>query len=242
MTAQRKRLPSARRAWEAMRRKRWFFSVANVQSNAGTYTAYAALTNDNDIVSANYALANGSQSYTIEKLGVSPVWQQNTEFTYNGFRQGVSVTGASYGGGSSLSGRLLNEFLGDIEYTGYATDAGSYRMTADLPQNSNFALTGGAACDYTILPRPVTLQWNGAQDEYIFDGSAHRPAAVCSVSGVNIVYEFFDITNNRALTAAPSAAGAYRITARIVSDNYTAEEITWEYSIVMPAEEEGGAR
>ena len=115
-------------------------------------------------------------------------------------------------------------------------------MTASLPQISNFALTGGTACDYTILPRPVTLRWNGVQDEYIFDGSAHRPTAVCSVSGVNIVYEFFDITNNRALTAAPSAAGAYRITARIVSDNYTAEEITWEYSIVMPAEEEGGVR
>lgn len=218
------------------------FSVTNVQANAGTYTAFASLNNENGIISANYEITNDVQSYTIKKLGVTLVWQRDTELTYSGYRQGIEVTGATYGEGFSLAGDLWYELVSGITYAGYATDAGSYRMTADLPQNSNFALTGGAACDYTILPRPVTLQWNGAQDEYIFDGSAHRPTAVCSVSGVNIVYEFFDITNNRALTAAPSAAGAYRITARIVSDNYTAEEITWEYSIVMPAEEEGGVR
>lgn len=114
-------------------------------------------------------------------------------------------------------------------------------MTAAISDSANFAILGGGTCGYTIEPQEVTLQWQGGQD-FVYDGETHSPAAVCSVGGVEIVYEYYDLENESVLAGAPSAAGRYRVTARVADGNYRALEITAEFTISEPEEDEGGAR
>ena len=114
-------------------------------------------------------------------------------------------------------------------------------MTAAISDDANFAILGGGTCGYTIEPREVTLQWQGGQD-FVFDGETHSPEAVCSVGGVEIVYEYYDLENESVLAGAPSAAGRYRVTTKVADGNYRASEISAEFTITAPDAGEGGAR
>lgn len=203
--------------------------------NAGSHTVTATLGSD------NYTIDGGSSlQYTIGKLGVTLTWQSGRTFTYDGQRPDIEAVGASHDGGS-LSGSLLSELLGALTYGGYATDAGSHTMTAAISDSANFAILGGGTCGYTIEPQEVTLQWQGGQD-FVFDGETHSPEAVCSVGGVEIVYEYYDLENESVLAGAPSAAGRYRVTAKVADGNYRASEISAEFTITAPDAGEGGAR
>lgn len=180
--------------------------------------------------------ANVTCEYTITPLGVSLVWQENRNFTYDGSQKSLAVTGAEYAsGGGALSGTLWNELQGDLGYVGAAAEAGEHTMTASLGQGSNFTIEENASCTFTIAPKSVSLTWENGEghEEFVYNGS---PQAVCGESGATVFYEYFG-ENGEKLDGAPSAAGEYTVRA-YVSGNYTGS-IEKTFSIVMPTEEDG---
>ena len=200
-------------------------------TNAGSYTVRAQLAASG--VSANYAF-NGEQTnaYTIGKLSVTLVWQEDRTLTYNGSAQGIKVVGTS-----EILGSLLNELLADLAYSGAETNAGQYTMTASLGAESNFTILANNTWTYTIAPQTVTLSWQDATAEFTYDGSAKTPVAQASETGARLVYEYRD-ESGRLLGAAPSAVGTYTVTVRVADGNYSAEPISMRFSIVGGGEEE----
>ncbi len=205
-------------------------------SDVGTHTMRVSLKEGSNF---EITAANVTCEYTITPLGVSLVWQENRNFTYDGSQKSLAVTGAEYAsGGGALSGTLWNELQGDLEYVGAAAEAGEHIMTASLVQGSNFNIEENASCTFTIAPKTVSLTWESGDghEELIYNGSPQAPRAVCGESGASVLYEYFD-ENGEKLDGAPSAAGEYTVRA-YVSGNYTGS-IEKTFSIVMPTEEGG---
>lgn len=205
-------------------------------SDVGTHTMRVSLKEGSNF---EITAANVTCEYTITPLGVSLVWQENRNFTYDGSQKSLAVTGAEYAsGGGALSGTLWNELQGDLEYVGAAAEAGEHIMTASLGQGSNFNIEENASCTFTIAPKTVSLTWESGDghEELIYNGSPQAPRAVCGESGASVLYEYFG-ENGEKLDGAPSAAGEYTVRA-YVSGNYTGS-IEKTFSIVMPTEEGG---
>lgn len=205
-------------------------------SDVGTHTMRVSLKEGSNF---EITAANVTCEYTITPLGVSLVWQENRNFTYDGSQKSLAVTGAEYAsGGGALSGTLWNELQGDLEYVGAAAEAGEHIMTASLGQGRNFNIEENASCTFTIAPKTVSLTWESGDghEELIYNGSPQAPRAVCGESGATVFYEYFG-ENGEKLDGAPSAAGEYTVRA-YVSGNYTGS-IEKTFSIVMPTEEGG---
>ena len=205
-------------------------------SDVGTHTMRVSLKEGSNF---EITAANVTCEYTITPLGVSLVWQENRNFTYDGSQKSLAVTGAEYAsGGGALSGTLWNELQGDLEYVGAAAEAGEHIMTASLGQGSNFTIEENASCTFTIAPKSVSLTWENGEEheEFVYNGSPQAPRAVCGESGATVFYEYFG-ENGEKLDGAPSEAGAYTVRA-YVSGNYTGS-IEKTFSIVMPTEEGG---
>lgn len=205
-------------------------------SDVGTHTMRVSMKEGSNF---EITAANVTCEYTITPLGVSLVWQENRNFTYDGSQKSLAVTGAEYAsGGGALSGTLWNELQGDLGYVGAAAEAGEHTMTASLGQGSNFTIEENASCTFTIAPKPVSLTWENEEghEEFVYNGSPQAPRAVCGESGASVLYEYFG-ENGEKLDGAPSAAGEYIVRA-YVSGNYTGS-IEKNFSIVMPTEEGG---
>lgn len=205
-------------------------------SDVGTHTMRVSLKEGSNF---EITAANVTCEYTITPLGVSLVWQENRNFTYDGSQKSLAVTGAEYAsGGGALSGTLWNELQGDLGYVGAAAEAGEHTMTASLGQGSNFTIEENASCTFTIAPKSVSLTWENGEghEEFVYNGSPQAPQAVCGESGATVLYEYFG-ENGEKLDGAPSAAGEYIVRA-YVSGNYTGS-IEKTFSIVMPTEEGG---
>ena len=200
-------------------------------TDAGSYTVRAQLAASG--VSANYAFAaEQTRGYTIEKQGVTLVWQTGRTFTYDGTEKSIKVSGAS-----EISGSLLEELLADLRYDGAETEAGTHTMTASLGEDSNFTILANNTCTYTIEPQTVTLSWQDATAEFAYDGSAKTPVAKASETGAQLVYEYRDESGGL-LGSAPSEVGTYTVTVRVADGNYSAEPISMRFSIVGGGEEE----
>lgn len=205
-------------------------------SDVGTHTMRVSLKEGSNF---EITAANVTCEYTITPLGVSLVWQENRNFTYDGSQKSLAVTGAEYAsGGGALSGTLWNELQGDLGYVGAAAEAGEHTMTASLGQGSNFNIEENASCTFTIAPKSVSLTWENGEghEEFVYNGSPQAPQAVCGESGATVLYKYFG-ENGEKLDGAPSAAGEYTVRA-YVSGNYTGS-IEKTFSIVMPTEEGG---
>lgn len=205
-------------------------------SDVGTHTMRVSLKEGSNF---EITAANVTCEYTITPLGVSLVWQENRNFTYDGSQKSLAVTGAEYAsGGGALSGTLWNELQGDLGYSGAAAEAGEHTMTASLGQGSNFNIEENASCTFTIAPKSVSLTWENGEEheEFVYNGSRQAPQAVCGESGATVLYEYFG-ENGEKLDGTPSAAGEYTVRA-YVSGNYTGS-IEKTFSIVMPTEEGG---
>ena len=141
--------------------------------NAGTYTVRASLP-----VNSNYVIkSDGSKTYTIAKKEVSLVWQEQSEFVFNGEY--------SYPKATDITGVLeedMNVVFGNLVYEGYGRNAGEYTVSAKFGAgSSNYTLIGSTQKIYSITQKPINV--NALATDKVYDGEAGGEFSV-SVSGL----------------------------------------------------------
>lgn len=185
------------------------FTPVTEVKNAGTYTATAEISNNNYTISSNAAA-----TFTIEQKALTVTAEDKT-VTYG---DSASYT-ATYNG-------LLDcdkGKLGTPNFTCNYNEAGTYSITVDGLENSNYAITyvNGTL---TVNKRTVTLDW-GTANSFVYDGNAHtlNPAAKNVVNnddlGLAITVTGENISGSSAINV-----GTYTATASITNKNYVIAE------------------
>ena len=185
------------------------FTPVTEVKNAGTYTATATISNDNYTISSNEAA-----TFTIGQRQVTVTAEDKT-VTYG---DSVPYT-ATYNG-------LLDcdkGKLGTPNFTCNYNEVGTYSITVDGLENSNYAITyvNGTL---TVNKRTVTLDW-GTADSFIYDGTAHtlNPAAKNVVNNDNLDLTV-TITGENISGSSAINVGTYTATASIANQNYVLAE------------------
>lgn len=185
------------------------FTPVTEVKNAGTYTATAEISNNNYTISANAAA-----TFTIEQKALTVTAEDKT-VTYG---DSVPYT-ATYSG-------LLDcdkGKLGTPNFTCNYNEVGTYSITVDGLENSNYAITyvNGTL---TVNKRTVTLDW-GTANSFIYDGTAHtlKPAAKNIVIGDDLGLAV-TITGENISGSSAINVGTYTATASITNKNYVLAE------------------
>lgn len=185
-----------------------FTHVTEVK-NAGTYTATAEISNKNYTISSNAAA-----TFTIEQKALTVTAEDKT-VTYG---DSVPYT-ATYNG-------LLDcdkGKLGTPNFTCNYNEVGTYSITVDGLENSNYAITyvNGTL---TVNKRTVTLDW-GTANSFVYDGNAHtlKPAAKNVVNNDNLDLTV-TITGENISGSSAINVGTYTATASITNKNYVLAE------------------
>lgn len=185
-----------------------FTSVTEVK-NAGTYTATAEISNNNYTISSNAAA-----TFTIGQKALTVTAEDKT-VTYG---DSVPYT-ATYNG-------LLDcdkGKLGTPNFTCNYNEVGTYSITVDGLENSNYAITyvNGTL---TVNERTVTLDW-GTANSFVYDGTAHtlKPAAKNVVNNDNLDLAI-TVTGENISGSSAINAGTYTATASIANKNYVLAE------------------
>ena len=184
------------------------FTPVTEVKNAGTYTATAEISN-------NYTISsNEAATFTIEQKALTVTAEDKT-VTY-----GDSATyTATYKG-------LLDcdkGKLGTPNFTCNYNKVGTYSITVDGLENSNYAITyvNGTL---TVNKRTVTLDW-GTANSFVYNGKARTltPTAQNVVIGDDLG---LTITVTGEKITGPSAinVGTYTATASITNQNYVLAE------------------
>lgn len=185
------------------------FTPVTEVKNAGTYTATAKISNDNYTISSN-----DTATFTIEQKALTVTAEDKT-VTY-----GDSATyTATYEG-------LLDcdkDKLGTPNFTCNYKGRGTYSITVDGLENSNYAITyvNGTL---TVNARTVTLDW-GTDNSFIYDGTAHtlNPDAKNVVIGDDLGLAV-TITGENISGFLAINVGTYTATAQIDNENYVLAE------------------
>lgn len=185
------------------------FTPVTEVKNAGTYTATAEISNHNYTISANAAA-----TFTIEQRQVTVTAEDKT-VTYG---DSVPYT-ATYNG-------LLDcdkGKLGTPNFTCNYNEVGTYSITVDGLENSNYAITyvNGTL---TVNERTVTLDW-GTANSFVYDGNAHtlKPAAKNIVIGDDLGLAI-TVTGENISGSSAINVGTYTATASITNKNYVLAE------------------
>ena len=185
------------------------FTPVTEVKNAGTYTATAEISNNNYTISSNEAA-----TFTIGQKALTVTADDKT-VTY-----GDSATyTATYKG-------LLDcdkGKLGTPNFTCEFNKVGTYSITVDGLENSNYAITyvNGTL---TVNARTVTLDW-GTANSFIYDGTAHtlNPTAKNVVNNDNLGLAV-TITGENISGSSAINVGTYTATAQITNENYVIDE------------------
>ena len=185
------------------------FTPVTEVKNAGTYTATAEISNNNYTISSNAAA-----TFTIEQKALTVTAEDKT-VTYG---DSVPYT-ATYNG-------LLDcdkGKLGTPNFTCNYNEVGTYSITVDGLENSNYAITyvNGTL---TVNKRTVTLDW-GTANSFVYDGTAHtlKPAAKNVVIGDDLGLAI-TVTGENISGSSAINAGTYTATASITNKNYVLAE------------------
>ena len=187
------------------------FTPVTEVKNAGTYTATAEITNHNYTISSNAA---ATFTFTIEQKALTVTAEDKT-VTYG---DSVPYT-ATYNG-------LLDcdkGKLGTPNFTCNYNEVGTYSITVDGLENSNYAITYVSGT-LTVNKRTVTLDW-GTANSFVYDGNAHtlNPAAKNVVNNDNLDLTV-TITGENISGSSAINAGTYTATASITNKNYVLAE------------------
>lgn len=185
------------------------FTPVTEVKNAGTYTATAEISNKNYTISSNEAA-----TFTIEQKALTVTAEDKT-VTY-----GDSATyTATYKG-------LLDcdkGKLGTPNFTCNYNKVGTYSITVDGLENSNYAITyvNGTL---TVNARTVTLDW-GTDNSFVYDGNAHTltPTAQNVVNNDNLGLTV-TVTGENISGSSAINVGTYTATAQITNENYVLAE------------------
>lgn len=185
------------------------FTPVTEVKNAGTYTATAEISNNNYTISSNAAA-----TFTIGQKALT-VTAENKTVTYG---DSASYT-ATYNG-------LLDcdkGKLGTPNFTCNYNEAGTYSITVDGLENSNYAITyvNGTL---TVNERTVTLDW-GTANSFVYDGISHtlKPDAKNVVIGDDLGLAI-TVTGENISGSSAINVGTYTATASITNKNYVIAE------------------
>lgn len=185
------------------------FTPVTEVKNAGTYTATATISNKNYTISSNEAA-----TFTIEQKALTVTAEDKT-VTYG---DSVPYTATYKGLLDCDKGKL-----GTPNFTCNYNEVGTYSITVDGLENSNYAITyvNGTL---TVNERTITLDW-GTANSFVYDGTAHtlNPAAKNVVNnddlGLAITVTGENISGSSAINV-----GTYTATASIANKNYVLAE------------------
>ena len=185
------------------------FTPVTEVKNAGTYTATAEISNNNYTISTNAAA-----TFTIGQKALTVTAEDKT-VTYG---DSVPYT-ATYNG-------LLDcdkGKLGTPNFTCNYNEVGTYSITVDGLENSNYAITyvNGTL---TVNERTVTLDW-GTANSFVYDGTAHtlKPDAKNVVNNDNLDLAI-TVTGENISGFSAINVGTYTATASITNKNYVLAE------------------
>ena len=185
------------------------FTPVTEVKNAGTYTATAEISNNNYTISSN-----ATTTFTIGQKALTVTAEDKT-VTYG---DSVPYT-ATYNG-------LLDcdkGKLGTPNFTCNYNEVGTYSITVDGLENSNYAITyvNGTL---TVNERTVTLDW-GTANSFVYDGNAHtlNPAAKNIVIGDDLGLAI-TVTGENISGSSAINVGTYTATASITNKNYVLAE------------------
>lgn len=192
-------------------------TLTDTSSNidAKAYTMSASIDNDNyklpDVVTRNY---------TITAKPITITWDTTTEFVYDGSAHTV---------GATLNGVILPDVV-DIVYSDTSNNkvAGNYIVTASI-EDTNYSLTAGTSCSYTIVPKTITIEWTSSKNLTYNAKAQHINATVPAselVSGDSVTLGFTGYSNNI------NVGDNYSVTATTTNKNYTISNPTAEYNII----------
>ena len=185
------------------------FTPVTEVKNAGTYTATAEISNNNYTISSNAAA-----TFTIGQKALT-VTAENKTVTYG---DSASYT-ATYNG-------LLDcdkGKLGTPNFTCNYNKVGTYSITVDGLENSNYAITYVDGT-LTVNERTVTLDW-GTANSFVYDGNAHtlNPDAKNIVIGDDLGLAI-TVTGENISGSSAINVGTYTATASITNKNYVIAE------------------
>ena len=185
-----------------------FTSVTEVK-NAGTYTATAEISNKNYTISSNAAA-----TFTIGQKALTVTAEDKT-VTYG---DSVPYTATYKGLLDCDKGKL-----GTPNFTCNYNKVGTYSITVDGLENSNYAITYVDGT-LTVNKRTVTLDW-GTANSFIYDGNAHtlKPDAKNVVNNDNLDLTV-TITGENISGSSAINVGTYTATASITNKNYVLAE------------------
>lgn len=185
------------------------FTPVTEVKNAGTYTATAEISINNYTISSNEAA-----TFTIEQKALTVTADDKT-VTYG---DSAHYT-ATYNG-------LLDcdkGKLGTPNFTCNYNKVGTYSITVDGLENSNYAITyvNGTL---TVNARTVTLDW-GTDNSFVYNGKARTltPTAQNVVNNDNLGLAV-TITGENISGSLAINVGTYTATAQIANENYVLAE------------------
>lgn len=185
------------------------FTPVTEVKNAGTYTATAEISNHNYTISSNAAA-----TFTIEQKALTVTAEDKT-VTYG---DSASYTATYKGLLDCDKGKL-----GTPNFTCNYNEVGTYSITVDGLENSNYAITyvNGTL---TVNERTVTLDW-GTANSFVYDGNAHtlKPDAKNVVNNDNLDLTV-TITGENISGSSAINVGTYTATASITNKNYVLAE------------------
>lgn len=185
------------------------FTPVTEVKNAGDYTATAEISNNNYTISSNAAA-----TFTIEQKALTVTAEDKT-VTYG---DSVPYTATYKGLLDCDKGKL-----GTPNFTCNYNEVGTYSITVDGLENSNYAITyvNGTL---TVNKRTVTLDW-GTANSFVYDGNAHtlNPDAKNIVIGDDLGLAI-TVTGENISGSSAINAGTYTATASITNKNYVLAE------------------
>lgn len=187
-------------------------SQANTAIDAGTYTVTVASLSNGNYTLDGVAASALSNTFTIAPTAPVVIWPASNQLVYNGEAQLFAPTV------QGIDGTAL-PFTYDTDSTGWnATNVGTYEIALLSIQNPNYTVDGGISATFTIVARPVTINWAG-ETEVTYDGTAHAlNATVTGIGGLEIPFTYALEGNSF------TNAGTYTVTvATIDNGNYTLE-------------------
>ena len=185
------------------------FTPVTEVKNAGTYTATAKISNDNYAISSNEAA-----TFTIEQKALTVTAEDKT-VTYG---DSAHYTATYKGLLDCDKGKL-----GTPNFTCNYNKVGTYSITVDGLENSNYAITyvNGTL---KVNARTVTLDW-GTDNSFIYDGKSHtlKPDAKNVVIGDDLGLAV-TVTGEKITGSLAINVGTYTATASITNKNYVLAE------------------
>ena len=185
------------------------FTPVTEVKNAGTYTATAEIFNKNYTISSNEAA-----TFTIEQKALTVTAEDKT-VTYG---DSAHYTATYKGLLDCDKGKL-----GTPNFTCNYKERGTYSITVDGLENSNYAITyvNGTL---TVNERTVTLDW-GTDNSFIYNGKARtlKPTAKNVVIGDDLGLTI-TVTGEKITGSSAINVGTYTATASITNKNYVIDE------------------